>query len=370
MKEILIATKNKGKVKEFKALLEQFGYDVKSLLDINEEIDIVEDGVSFEENAIIKARTISRLYNIDVIGDDSGLCIDHLDGLPGITSARWLGEDTSYDIKNQTVLDMLKDATKRSARYVCAVAIVRKDGTTNVFKGICEGEIAKEPTGTNGFGYDPIFYYPDYKTTLANVSDDEKNLISHRAIAINKLVRYLNDDYKQVNVVLYEPEIPGNTGNIMRTCMASDAILHLIEPLGFKLDEKSIKRAGMDYIHGLVYMIYKDWDDFIKRNPNGSYYFLSRYGNKKHSEFNYKLSNKNIYLVLGKESSGIDKQLLYDNYETTLRLPMSSESRSLNLSNTAAIIVYEVLRQLDYQDLATYEVIKGKDYIYECIKGK
>lgn len=188
MKRILIATKNNHKVREFKEILEPMGYEVLSLLDLKEEVEIDETGTTFEENALIKAKAIHDLYHCEVISDDSGICIDYFDGKPGVYSSRWLGEDTSYDVKNAYILKEVGDSTNRGAQYVCAIAHVLEDGTSNVYTGICAGEIAYKAEGEKGFGYDPIFYYPAYKTTLANVSEEEKNAISHRGNAIVKLL--------------------------------------------------------------------------------------------------------------------------------------------------------------------------------------
>lgn len=166
-----------------------------------------------------------------------------------------------------------------------------------------------------------------------------------------------------LHVVLYEPEIPQNTGNIMRTCMASGCKLHLIEPLGFSLDEQHLRRAGMDYIKKLDYTVYENWDSFIEKNPSENYYFMTRYGKKAPSKFDFTKCEGDIYLVLGKESTGIPKEILRNRLDHCMRLPMVKDARSLNLSNCAAIIVYEVLRQLDYPNLSTHEEIKGEDWL-------
>ena len=171
-----------------------------------------------------------------------------------------------------------------------------------------------------------------------------------------------------LNIVLYEPEIPTNTGNIMRTCVATNTKLHLIEPLGFKLDEKSIKRSGVNYIDKLDYKVYKNWDDFIKNNK-GDFYFFTRYGKKPHTSFDYSEKNKDIYLIFGKESTGIPRQILKDNLDRCMRIPMSSNVRSLNLSNCCAIVLYEVLRQQDYGDLLLKEPHKSEDYIIDGIEN-
>lgn len=165
-----------------------------------------------------------------------------------------------------------------------------------------------------------------------------------------------------INVVLYEPEIPENTGNIMRTCVATSARLHLIYPLGFRLDEKSIKRSGVNYIDKLHYFEYDDWDDFLSKN-DGDFYFLTRYGKISHSSFDYSNVDKNIYLVFGKESTGIPKEILSKHLDRCLRIPTTGDVRALNLSNCVAICVYEVLRQQNYNGLLTSDPFKGEDYL-------
>ena len=195
MKEIMIATSNLHKVEEFKTMLEPLGYHVKSLLDLKETIDIEENGQSFEENALIKAKTLYEHLHIEVMADDSGLAINHLDGAPGIYSARFLGYDTSYEEKNNYIMKQLEHAQDRGAQYVCAIAYVNNEGNAKVYRGVVEGEISKEAVGTRGFGYDPIFYYPEFKTTLANVSEEQKNSISHRG----KALRLFLEDYMKEN---------------------------------------------------------------------------------------------------------------------------------------------------------------------------
>ncbi len=165
-----------------------------------------------------------------------------------------------------------------------------------------------------------------------------------------------------INIVLYEPEIPGNTGNIMRTCAGTGAMLHLIEPLGFKLDEKSIKRSGVNYIDKVKYKVYKNWEDFLKSN-DGEFYFLTRYGKKPHTTFDYSDTSKNIYLCFGKESTGIPKDILKNHLDRCLRIPTNANVRSLNLSNCVAIVLYEVLRQQDYPNLLRTEPFKGEDWL-------
>lgn len=193
MKEIMLATSNAHKVEEFQTMLGPLGYHVKSLLDLEEEIDIVEDGSTFKENALIKARAIHELLHIPVIADDSGLAVNAMNGEPGIYSARFLGRDTSYDEKNQYIIDACKDADDRGCQFVCAIAYVKEDGSSVVFTGVVEGTVAYTMEGAKGFGYDPIFYYEGYGTTLANVSEEQKNAVSHRGRALAQLVKHMEE---------------------------------------------------------------------------------------------------------------------------------------------------------------------------------
>ena len=165
-----------------------------------------------------------------------------------------------------------------------------------------------------------------------------------------------------INIVLYEPEIPQNTGNIMRTCAGTNTKLHLIEPLGFDFSEKNIKRSGVNYIDHCDYTIYKDWEDFKSKN-DGDFYYLTRYGKKPHTSFDYSDNQKNIYLVFGKESTGIPKEILQNDLDKCMRIPMNDHIRSLNLSNCVAVMLFEVLRQQDYNDLLRTEPFKGEDYL-------
>ena len=165
-----------------------------------------------------------------------------------------------------------------------------------------------------------------------------------------------------LNVVLYEPEIPANTGNIMRTCVATNTNLHLIKPLGFSLEDKYIKRCGVNYIDKCKYFVYENIDEFFEKNKNGSYYFFTRYGHKPHTSFDYS-KEENIYLVFGKESTGIPPSILKPHLDKCIRIPMTDGVRALNLSNTVCVGVYEVLRQKNYEGLLFDEPHKGKDYI-------
>ena len=165
-----------------------------------------------------------------------------------------------------------------------------------------------------------------------------------------------------LNVVLYEPEIPGNTGNIMRTCAGTNVRLHLIEPLGFKLDESHIKRSGVNYIEHCNYKVYTDFEEFLKKNK-GTYYYLTRYGKKPHDSFNYSNVDEDIYFIFGKESTGIPKSILKNHLDHCMRLPMNGKIRSLNLSNSVAIMIYEALRQRNYCGLSLTETFKGENYL-------
>lgn len=165
-----------------------------------------------------------------------------------------------------------------------------------------------------------------------------------------------------INIVLYEPEIPQNTGNIMRTCVATGAKLHLIEPLGFKIDDAHLRRSGVNYIDKLEYKIYKNYQEFLKENE-GTFYYFTRYGKKPHTSFDYSDKDKNIYLIFGKESTGIPKEILKDHLDYCMRIPMTNNVRALNVSNAVAIVTYEVLRQQNYPNLYMTEPHKGEDYL-------
>ena len=192
-KKLIFATNNEGKVNEIRQILGD-GYEVYSLKDLDIHTNIVEDGKTFEENAQIKAKAICRQTNEMVLADDSGFEVDYLGGEPGIDSARYLGEDTSYEIKNAEILRRCEQAKEeeRTARFVCAIACAYPDGRVEMTKGVIEGRLAYEPKGTNGFGYDPIFYLPERGCTTGEMEPEEKNKISHRGIALRKMVEKLN----------------------------------------------------------------------------------------------------------------------------------------------------------------------------------
>ena len=189
MTKIIIASNNNGKIIEVKQMLKDKDIELLSMKEAGVNIDIDENGTTFEENALIKAREVMKLTGEITIADDSGLEVDYLDKQPGIYSARFMGHDISYDIKNKAIIDKLDgvEGDKRSARFVCAMAAVFPDGTELVERGTMEGRIAYEIKGDNGFGYDPIMYIPEYDKTSAQLSPDEKNNISHRGKALKML---------------------------------------------------------------------------------------------------------------------------------------------------------------------------------------
>lgn len=195
-KRIIFATGNQNKMKEIHMILADLGIPIYSMKEAGIDIDIIEDGSTFEENAVIKAEAIARLLPDDIIlADDSGLEIDYLDKAPGIYSARFAGVDTSYDIKNQMLLDKLKGVPdeKRTARFVCAIAAALPDGAVETVRGTIEGIIGYEIAGENGFGYDPIFYVPEYGCTTAEMNPDQKNELSHRGKALRAMRKILEE---------------------------------------------------------------------------------------------------------------------------------------------------------------------------------
>ena len=191
MKKIIFATGNADKMKEIRKILADLDAEVVSMKEAGIQADMVEDGKTFEENAVIKATAISKLTSDGeiVLADDSGLEIDYLNKEPGIYSARYAGVDTSYDIKNQMLLDRLKGVPdeKRTARFVCAIAAAFPDGTVETVRGTIEGMIGYEIAGEHGFGYDPIFYVPEYGCTTAEMDPVQKNELSHRGRALRAM---------------------------------------------------------------------------------------------------------------------------------------------------------------------------------------
>lgn len=189
MQEIIFATTNQDKMREIREILADFPVKIMSLKEAGINADIVEDGTTFEENAVIKAETIQKLSGAIVLADDSGLEIDYLNKEPGIYSARYMGEDTSYHLKNMNLIQRLEGVSDedRTARFVCAVAAAFTDRETVTVRGTIEGRIGYEEEGSNGFGYDPIFYLPEYGCTTASLSPEEKNAISHRGKALRMI---------------------------------------------------------------------------------------------------------------------------------------------------------------------------------------
>jgi tRNA (cytidine/uridine-2'-O-)-methyltransferase len=155
-----------------------------------------------------------------------------------------------------------------------------------------------------------------------------------------------------IHVVLYQPEIPSNTGNIARTCAATDTTLHLIRPLGFSTDDKMLKRAGLDYWQYVNIVYYDSLEEFYEKNADGEFFYITKFGEKNYSSFDYSDGNKNHYFVFGRETTGLPKEVRENNQERCLRIPMTENVRSLNLSNTAAILIYEALRQQNFRNLS------------------
>ena len=189
MTKIILASNNKGKIKEVKEICKDMQVEIVSMKEAGIDIDIEENGTTFEENALIKAEAVMKLTGELTIADDSGLEVDYLNKEPGVYSARYMGEDTSYEIKNQALLDRLKGVSKeqRTARFVCAVAAVFPDGETYVRRETIEGYIGEKPAGENGFGYDPIFYIDEYNCSTAELTSEQKNALSHRGKALRAI---------------------------------------------------------------------------------------------------------------------------------------------------------------------------------------
>ncbi len=166
-----------------------------------------------------------------------------------------------------------------------------------------------------------------------------------------------------IHIVLFQPEKPMNTGNIMRTCKATGSKLHIIGPLTYQIDDKGLQRAGMDYLIGFEFSYYENYEEFLQKNNNPTMNFITRYGFKAPSEGDFSDSNSDIYVMFGKESTGIPKKILKSDLERCYRLPMVEDARSLNLSNCVAIVTYEILRQQNYISLSRKEVIKGEDFL-------
>lgn len=198
VKKIVFATGNQDKMKEIKSILADVGMDIVTMGEAGIHVEIIEDGETFDENAVIKARAIAAYVNDIVLADDSGLEIDYLNKEPGVYSARYAGEDTPYSIKNQMILDRLEGVPpeRRTARFVCVIAAVLPDGEVITTRGTIEGYIGYEPAGENGFGYDPIFYVPEYKCMSAQLDTEVKNQISHRGRALRAMREELKEYFK------------------------------------------------------------------------------------------------------------------------------------------------------------------------------
>lgn len=192
-KRIIIASGNKGKLEEIRKILDNPEWEILSMYEAGADLEIEENGDSFQENAIIKAKAVAACTDGIVLADDSGLEIDYLNGEPGIYSARYMGENTSYRIKNANLIERLLDSREeeRSARFVCAIAAVFPNGEVRTTLGVIEGVIGHEERGSNGFGYDPIFYLPEYQKTTAELEEEEKNRISHRGKALAQMKEIL-----------------------------------------------------------------------------------------------------------------------------------------------------------------------------------
>lgn len=197
MERIIFATHNEGKLREIREILSDLEVEIVSLKEVGIHSDIDENGTSFEENAMIKAKEIAKLIDGIIIADDSGLEVDALNKEPGIYSARYMGEETSYDIKNTSIIDRLEgvDDSGRTARFVCAIACITPEGEVFTARGTIEGQIGYEIISGNGFGYDPIFYVPRYEKNLSQLTLEEKNKISHRGNALRKLKELLKKNY-------------------------------------------------------------------------------------------------------------------------------------------------------------------------------
>lgn len=198
MKKIIFATTNKNKIREVNMMMEGFDVKLIPMSEMGIDVDIEETGTTFEENAIIKAKAICDLTGEIALADDSGLEVDYLDGAPGVYSSRFLGEDTPYEIKNDYIIDKLKDAKgdERSARFACAMAMVFPDGEVETCYGTIEGLIGYEQRGTNGFGYDPIVYVPEYEMTTGEMTPQLKNSISHRGKALEQMKEVMKRRFK------------------------------------------------------------------------------------------------------------------------------------------------------------------------------
>ena len=198
MTQVIFATKNKGKIREITELLKDMPLEILSMEEAGLSMEIEENGTTFEENALIKARAVCKASGCYALADDSGLAVDYLDGAPGVYSARYMGEETPYEIKNQKIISLLEKAKgkERRAQFVSVIAFVTPQGEEMTTRGVIEGEIGYESKGENGFGYDPIFYVPEYDMTTAQMSLELKNKISHRGKALGAMKEKLDAYFK------------------------------------------------------------------------------------------------------------------------------------------------------------------------------
>lgn len=199
MQKLIFATGNQGKMKEIREILADMDVEILSMKEAGVDLDIQEDGVTFQENAIIKAKAVQEATGELTLADDSGLEIDYLNGEPGVYSARYMGEDTSYRIKNANLIERLEGVPmeQRTARFVCVIAAAFPDGRVETARATIEGVIGYEERGQNGFGYDPIFYVPEYNCSTAELSPEQKNAISHRGKALRQMKEILKEAWNR-----------------------------------------------------------------------------------------------------------------------------------------------------------------------------
>lgn len=368
--KVVVATGNKGKIREIKEILGD-SVEVLSAKEAGCVSDPEENGITFLENAFIKADALFQELiqkaeyaenpqlqkELVVLADDSGLCVEALNGGPGVHTARYAGEGATDAQKMDKLLAALRELglagvpERRKAKFVCAAVAVCGDGRRLFRLGEVEGRIAEAPMGEEGFGYDPIFFHEGYGKGFGQLSQEEKNAVSHRGQAFRALAEVLLADRApmcNLNIVLVEPEIPQNTGNIVRTCAATGAKLHLVRPLGFSVEDKYLKRAGLDYWSEAKIHYYDSFAEVKQRHPEGHFYYASTKAVNTYADVAYP---ENTFIVFGKETKGLPEQLLFENKADCIRIPMRQSIRSLNLANSVNIILYEVYRQYDFAGL-------------------
>lgn len=362
MVRIIIASNNSNKVKELSYFFPDF--KLFSLKDLDLKIDVVEDADSYYGNALKKVEAV-QIDDEDsfVLADDSGIEISAYDMKPGIHSARFY---QSKDNILEEIVAKCQAANDFKASFVTCLVLKHRGKIYSVTKRV-DGLI-KMSDSSHGFAYDRIFFLPQLNKTFGEATMEEKNQFSHRALAAKEMNKLIISLVNKINIVLYQPEIPQNTGNIMRSCVALGANLHLIKPLGFELSDRTLKRSGLDYVQNLTYHIYENFTEFIEKNNFPNLYFVSRYGNKRIEQFDFSDKKETIYLVFGSESKGIDYQILADNLDRCIRIPMRASARSLNLSNTVAMCLYYINIEREYCNLSLDEVIKGKDFLIKIKK--